>query len=150
MTRYTSYLCNSWRMPVPTSALQQMAIYLGIVSGGGCAVMYYLMQQNFAKSEYYKLAIEELNKHDTALEALGAPPLQVRNIKLTDRNNRVDGISARIKIPVCGTRSAGYLHTYSVRDSVQKRWLLREAVLQLRDGQQVSVYPTTKDEDHQC
>ncbi|XP_067861908.1 cytochrome c oxidase assembly factor 1 homolog isoform X1 [Heptranchias perlo] len=142
-------LCEAWMMPVSTSALQQMAIYLGIVSGGGCAVMYYLMQQNFAKSEYYKLAIEELNKHDRALDALGAPPLQVRNIKLTDRSNRADGISARIKIPVYGTKSAGYLHTYSVRDSVQKRWFLQEAVLQLLDGQQVSVYPSIKDEDNQ-
>ncbi|XP_072431778.1 cytochrome c oxidase assembly factor 1 homolog [Chiloscyllium punctatum] len=135
-------------MPVSTRALQQMAIYLGIVSGGGCAVMYYLMQQNFAKSEYYKLAIEELNKNDTALEALGAPPLHIRNIKLTDRNNHVDGKSARIKIPVCGSKSAGYLHTYSVRDGLQKRWFLQEAVLQLLDGQQVLVYPLTEDKDH--
>uniref|UniRef100_UPI00398F5EF2 cytochrome c oxidase assembly factor 1 homolog n=1 Tax=Pristiophorus japonicus TaxID=55135 RepID=UPI00398F5EF2 len=115
-------------MPVSTRGLQQMAIYLGIVSGGGCAVMYYLMQQNFAKSEYYKLAIEELNKHDRALVALGAPPLQVRNIKLSDRNNRVDGISARIKIPVCGTKSAGYLHTYSVRQCTEKMVSTRSCV----------------------
>ncbi|XP_062900107.1 cytochrome c oxidase assembly factor 1 homolog [Mobula hypostoma] len=134
-------------MPVSTYALQQMAIYLGIVSGGGCAVMYYLMQQNFAKSEYYKLAIEELKKSDVALDALGAPPLQIRNIKLTDRNNRVDGISARIKIPVSGNKSAGYLHTYCIRDTVEKRWFLQEATLQLLDGQQLSVYSVNKDED---
>ncbi|XP_059828355.1 cytochrome c oxidase assembly factor 1 homolog [Hypanus sabinus] len=134
-------------MPVSTHALQQMAIYLGIVSGGGCAVMYYLMQQNFAKSEYYKLAIEELKKSDVALDALGAPPLQIRNIKLTDRNNRVDGISAKIKIPVSGNKSAGYLHTYCIRDTVEKRWFLQEATLQLLDGQQLSVYTVNKDED---
>ncbi|XP_069768851.1 cytochrome c oxidase assembly factor 1 homolog [Narcine bancroftii] len=134
-------------MPVSTHALQQMAIYLGIVSGGGCAIMYYLVQQNFAKSEYYKLAIDELKKNDVALAALGAPPLQIRNIKLTDRNNRVDGISARIKIPVCGNKSAGYLHTYCIRDSEQKRWFLQEAVLQLLNGQQFSLHPTTKDEE---
>ncbi|XP_072109729.1 cytochrome c oxidase assembly factor 1 homolog isoform X3 [Mobula birostris] len=134
-------------MPVSTYALQQMAIYLGIVSGGGCAVMYYLMQENFAKSEYYKLAIEELKKSDVALDALGAPPLQIRNIKLTDRNNRVDGISARIKIPVSGNKSAGYLHTYCIRDTVEKRWFLQEATLQLLDGQQLSVYSVNKDED---
>ncbi|XP_072109727.1 cytochrome c oxidase assembly factor 1 homolog isoform X1 [Mobula birostris] len=156
-------------MPVSTYALQQMAIYLGIVSGGGCAVMYYLMQENFAKSEYYKLAIEELKKSDVALDALGAPPLQIRNIKLTDRNNRVDGISARIKIPVSGNKSAGYLHTYCIRDTVEKSfagpgiqwdakvwaprsqflllWFLQEATLQLLDGQQLSVYSVNKDED---
>ncbi|XP_055512803.1 cytochrome c oxidase assembly factor 1 homolog [Leucoraja erinacea] len=134
-------------MPVSTRALQQMAIYLGIVSGGGCAAMYYLIQQTFAKSEYYKLAIEELKKNDIALDALGAPPLQIRNIKLTNRNNRVDGISARIIIPVCGNKSAGYLHTYCIRDTVQKRWFLQEAILQLLDGQHFSVFSVTKDED---
>ncbi|XP_051872648.1 cytochrome c oxidase assembly factor 1 homolog [Pristis pectinata] len=109
--------------------------------------MYYLIQQNFAKSEYYKLAIEELKKNDVALAALGAPPLHIRNIKLTDRNNRVDGISARIKIPVCGNKSTGYLHTYCIRDTVQKRWFLQEAILQFLDGQEVSVYSVNKDED---
>ncbi|XP_007895813.1 cytochrome c oxidase assembly factor 1 homolog [Callorhinchus milii] len=136
-------------MPVSTSALQQMAVYLGIVSGGGCAVMYYLIQKGFSKSEYYKLGLEQLNKHNKALEILGAPPLQVRNIRLFDKSNCVDGNSAKIKIPVGGTKSAGYLHTFSVRDTAQKRWSLQEAVLQLNSGQHVLIYPSTKDDDHQ-
>ncbi|XP_043937383.1 cytochrome c oxidase assembly factor 1 homolog [Protopterus annectens] len=135
-------------MPVSVRALQQMAIYLGIMTGGGCAVMYYLMQKNFARSEYYRLAMEQLNSHHIALERLGAPPIKAHNIRFTDRSNRIDKSVAQIKIPVSGAKSAGYLYTSSVRDAVLSRWCLQEVVLQLKDGQRIHIF-NTNDETQQ-
>ncbi|KAK1173626.1 Cytochrome c oxidase assembly factor 1-like [Acipenser ruthenus] len=134
-------------MPASINSLHKMAVYMGIVSGGGCAMMYYLMQKNFARSEYYHRALEQLRDNHTAMESLGAPPLQVHNVRLTDRHNRVDKTSAKIKIPVSGTKSAGYLYTYSIRDTIMNRWCLQEVVLQLRDGQRIEVYEPSVDDD---
>ncbi|KAM4688778.1 cytochrome c oxidase assembly factor 1 homolog [Discoglossus pictus] len=127
-------------MPVPLKNLQQMALYLGVVSGGGCALMYYLMQKNFAKKPYYLDALEQLRSQSQALEILGAPPLKVHHLRLTDRKNHVDQAKAQIKIPVSGTKSAGHLYTTSVRDNMNRRWCLQEVVLQLNNGQRIPIY----------
>ncbi|XP_017207845.1 cytochrome c oxidase assembly factor 1 homolog isoform X1 [Danio rerio] len=131
-----------------TSLLQQMTIFMTVVTGGGCATMYYLMQKNFAKSEYYRQALEQLNSNSTAMASLGAPPLKIHNIHLSDRHNRIDHSSAQLKIPVTGSKTGGYLYTTSTRDSLtNSRWHLQQVVLKLRKGDTVEIFNNTQSEE---
>ncbi|KAJ8406942.1 hypothetical protein AAFF_G00292180 [Aldrovandia affinis] len=126
-------------MPASIKSLQQMAIFVTLFTGGGCSMMYYLMQKNFARSEYYRLAMEHLAAHPAAMESLGAPPLKAHNIHLSDRHNRMDHTSAQVKIPVTGTKAGGYLYMSSFKDHLLNRWRLQEVVLQLRDGRRIDI-----------
>ncbi|XP_028831118.1 cytochrome c oxidase assembly factor 1 homolog isoform X2 [Denticeps clupeoides] len=96
--------------------------------------------KKFAASEYHRLALECLNAHTTAMENLGAPPLKVHNLHLTDRYNSMDQTRAQIKIPVTGSKTGGYLYATSIRDAQINRWHLQEAILQLRDGKQIDIF----------
>ncbi|XP_036375244.1 cytochrome c oxidase assembly factor 1 homolog [Megalops cyprinoides] len=136
-------------MPASIQSLQQMAIFVTVVTGGGCSMMYYLMQKNFARSEHYRSALEHLSGHSGAMESLGAPPLKVHNIHLTDRYNRMDQSSAQLKIPVTGSKTGGYLYTSSNKDHLINRWCLQEVILQLKDGQRIDILRSgTKAPDH--
>ncbi|KAI5612654.1 cytochrome c oxidase assembly factor 1-like isoform X2, partial [Silurus asotus] len=129
-----------------TNLLQQMTIFVTMVTGGGCGMMYYLMQKNFAKSEYYRSAVERLNDHSTAMANLGAPPLKIHNIHLTDRYNRVDHNVAQLKIPVTGTKTGGYLYTTSNRDATMNRWRLQRVALQLKNSETIEIFPSEESE----
>uniref|UniRef100_A0A8C3TLT0 Cytochrome c oxidase assembly factor 1 homolog n=1 Tax=Catharus ustulatus TaxID=91951 RepID=A0A8C3TLT0_CATUS len=94
----------------------------GLHARGLCASLY-KYSESFARTQYYQQALEELNSNPDALEALGAPPLKVHNIRLTDGSNRVDTERARIKLPVSGTKSAGYLYINSKMDHC-RQWVL--------------------------
>ncbi|XP_061111489.1 cytochrome c oxidase assembly factor 1 homolog isoform X1 [Conger conger] len=131
--------CEAAVMGPSTRSLQQMAIFMTLFTGGGCSMMYYLMQKNFARSEYYRLPLERLSDHPVAMEILGAPPLKAHNIRLTDRHNRIDQTSAQIKIPVTGSKTGGYLYASSSKNISLNRWQLQEAVLQLREGGRIDI-----------
>ncbi|KAK5878391.1 hypothetical protein CesoFtcFv8_023802 [Champsocephalus esox] len=126
-------------MRVSTSHLQQLAIFTTVLTGGGVGTMYYLMQKKFVESDYHRLATQKLKACPVAMERLGAPPLTIHNIHLTDRDNRVDQSTAQIKIPVTGSRTGGYLYTCSTRDRDTNRWSLKQAVLKLKEGQTVDL-----------
>lgn len=142
-----SYSFPELKMSRSTSLLQQMTIFVTVVSGGGCAMMYYLMQKNFAKAEYYRLALQELSNNSTAMASLGAPPLKIHNIHLSDRHNRMDHTSAQLKIPVTGSKTGGYLYTTSSRDTLMNRWHLEQVFLKLRDGQTIKIFNKTESQD---
>nr|XP_057930084.1 cytochrome c oxidase assembly factor 1 homolog isoform X2 [Doryrhamphus excisus] len=126
-------------MGVPTSKLQQLTIFTTLLTGGGVSTMYYLMQKKFAESDYHKLAVQKLQVCTVAMESLGAPPLKVHNIHLTDRHNQIDQQTAQIKIPVTGSKTGGYLYTSSVRDPETNRWSVKMAVLRLKEGQTINL-----------
>ncbi|KAM3865902.1 cytochrome c oxidase assembly factor 1 homolog [Diretmus argenteus] len=135
-------------MRVPTSKLQQLTIFTTLLTGGGIGTMYYLMQKKFAESDYHRLAVVKLETCPVAMESLGAPPLKVHNIHLSDRNNRIDHYTAQVKIPVTGSKTGGYLYTTSVRSPVSNRWSLKQAVLQLREGQTIDLLDPSTEQQH--
>ncbi|TNN33888.1 Cytochrome c oxidase assembly factor 1 [Liparis tanakae] len=112
-------------------------------------------KERFAESDYHRLALQKLEACPVAMETLGAPPLKVHNIHLTDRNNRVDRRTAQgagvwvpgltidlefqIKIPVTGSETGGYLYAASVQDPDTNRWSLQQAVLKLREGRTIDL-----------
>nr|XP_061795431.1 cytochrome c oxidase assembly factor 1 homolog [Nerophis lumbriciformis] len=126
-------------MRVSTNKLQQLAIFTTLLTGGGIGTMYYLMQKKFAESDYHKLALQKLEECTVAMESLGAPPLKIHNIHLTDRDNRIDQQIAKIKIPVTGSKTGGYLYTSSIRDPNTNRWNVKLAVLRLKEGQTINL-----------
>ncbi|KAM9718937.1 cytochrome c oxidase assembly factor 1 homolog [Menidia menidia] len=126
-------------MRVSTSHLQQLAIFSTLLTGGGVGTMYYLLQKRFSEADYFRLAVQELEACPSAMESLGAPPLKVHNLHLTDAHNRIHPRAAQIKIPVTGSKTGGYLYTSSSREPDTHRWSLNQAVLQLRGGQTIDL-----------
>lgn len=55
----------------------------------------------FSRSDYHRLAVDKLQSCPEALDLLGAPPLKVHFIRLTDRHNQVDQHSAQVRTLVC-------------------------------------------------
>ncbi|XP_049604394.1 cytochrome c oxidase assembly factor 1 homolog isoform X4 [Syngnathus scovelli] len=130
---------NEEKMRISTNKLQQLTIFTTLLTGGGIGTMYYLMQKKFAESDYHKLPLQKLEACTVAMESLGAPPLKIHNIHLTDRHNRIDHQTAQIKIPVTGSKTGGYLYTSSIRDPLTNRWSVKLAVLRLKEGETIDL-----------
>ncbi|KAM5158365.1 cytochrome c oxidase assembly factor 1 homolog isoform 2-T2 [Mantella aurantiaca] len=127
-------------MPASLQQLKQLAVFFSVLTSSGCITMYYLIQKSFSQKEYYTEAIEKLQSQPSALEIIGAPPLKVHSLRLTDKYNYVDKSTAQIKIPVSGALLSGSLCSSAVRDQLNQRWNLLDVILELDNGQSIQIY----------
>ncbi|TWW73403.1 hypothetical protein D4764_15G0007970 [Takifugu flavidus] len=118
-------------MRIPTSKLQHLAIFTTVLTGGGIGTMYYLMQKQFSKADFYKLALQKLEACPVAMEWLGCPPLKVHNIHLNDRTNRIDGQTAQTLLLM-----ASWVER---EEKEEDRWRLKQAVLKIREGATINL-----------
>ncbi|XP_028988624.1 cytochrome c oxidase assembly factor 1 homolog [Betta splendens] len=125
-----------------TRHLQKLAVFTTLLTGAGVGTMYYLMQKNLTQPDCHRLALQKLKECPVAMETLGAPPLKVSRIRLTDRRLFIDQYTEQMMIPVRGSKARGFLCTFSVRDPITNRWSLRQAVLELWEGQTVDLFQT--------
>ncbi|XP_078198441.1 cytochrome c oxidase assembly factor 1 homolog isoform X2 [Callithrix jacchus] len=98
----------------------KMIIYGSVLCTGGFSLAYFIIQKTYSRSLYYQLALEQLQIHPGAQEALG-PPVSVHHLKLTGKDNFVDIADAKLKIPVSGSKSEGHLHVHSTRSGPFQR-----------------------------
>ncbi|XP_032100299.1 cytochrome c oxidase assembly factor 1 homolog [Sapajus apella] len=117
----------------------KMIIYGSVLFTGSISLSYFIIQKTYSRGLYYKLALEQLQNHPEAQKALG-PPVNIHYLKLTGKDNFVDIADAKLKIPVSGSKSEGHLHVHSTRSGPFHRWHLNEVFLELKDGQQISVF----------
>ncbi|XP_058301405.1 cytochrome c oxidase assembly factor 1 homolog isoform X3 [Hylobates moloch] len=96
-------------------------LFHSVLYAGGFAIVYYLIQKFHSRALYYKLAVEQLQSHPEAQEALGTP-LNIHYLKLIDRENFVDIADAQLKIPVSGSKSEGLLYVHSSRSGPFQRY----------------------------
>ncbi|XP_003797600.1 cytochrome c oxidase assembly factor 1 homolog isoform X1 [Otolemur garnettii] len=129
-----------------TSMLLGKLILYSALFSGGSVLVYYLIQKTFSRASYYQLALEQLHGHPEAREALGTP-LNVHHLQLMDKYNFVDIADAKLKIPVSGSKSEGYLYVSSSRAAPFQRWHLNEVFLELKDGQKVPVFKLRGEND---
>ncbi|XP_074547533.1 cytochrome c oxidase assembly factor 1 homolog [Halichoeres trimaculatus] len=122
--------------------IPKVSVMLTLMSGGAVSAVYHLLQRRFTESDYYEMSLRRLENSPDAMKLLGAPPLKVDYIHLSDIYNQVDTYSAQIKIPVSGSRDEGFLCTSSVRNPDTFRWSLKEAVLNLNRGQTINLMST--------
>ncbi|NXE06416.1 COA1 factor, partial [Lophotis ruficrista] len=121
-------------MPASLRKLQQMAVFMGLFSGGGCIVMYNLMQtvQSGGATRWLLLALLQYRWQPSGL----SPRYQTANWAV----ERTPSAAECIKLPVSGTKSAGYLYINSEMDHSRQCWCLQDVTLKLRDGQNIPVY----------
>lgn len=109
-------LCKMrFRLPFTNKQLSKIAAVGGIVLGGNCLLMYYLMQTRFHESPYFVDAAS-ITLSNTALVKFLGEPIQFGNPDLGEQGkNYSTGTEAKFEVPVYGSNTKGHIHFSAIR-----------------------------------
>ncbi|XP_059199967.1 cytochrome c oxidase assembly factor 1 homolog [Centropristis striata] len=115
--------------------LLRIQISFSVLNVAILGIAYYWGKRNRVKEDYHRLPMQKLEGCPLAMQRLGAPPLKVHSFSVIDRNVQEDVTGIKIKIPVTGSQTKGDLYAFSIGHPHCDRWSLKQAVLQLREGE---------------
>lgn len=113
---------------------------LGLIAGYGAVIcigtgIYFKSKINdkFRETDYYKNSLKLLRGHRGASYLMGEP-IRSGKIDLGDeKSNFVDGIIARLAIPVNGPKQNGVLYVYASRPEKKGQYTINNLELQLQN-----------------
>uniref|UniRef100_T1JLP3 Cytochrome c oxidase assembly factor 1 homolog n=1 Tax=Strigamia maritima TaxID=126957 RepID=T1JLP3_STRMM len=115
---------------VKTSTLFAIAGYGAIACGCGGYYFNRKIQSGIWNSEYYKSSMKLLRQHNGVRKLLGEP-IKDGNMDLGDNYNLVDGLNARLKVPVRGPKQKGELFVFASRTQHSDSYVVDRLELQL-------------------
>ncbi|KAJ1373840.1 hypothetical protein KIN20_038463 [Parelaphostrongylus tenuis] len=131
----------------------QTSTLVKIAAGGflaGSTALYLAqktVQRRVRNLPHYAESLKIVANHDRAREALGEP-IQIGSVDLADRrHNFVGKTTSRLRIPVAGTVSSGFLDVMAIRADEGSPFETAKIRL-LMDDTAVSIYDTGKWKDN--
>ncbi|KAG8222938.1 hypothetical protein J437_LFUL000233 [Ladona fulva] len=107
---------------VSNAALARVAVFGGVITASTGFILYWKMQDNLKKTEYYTKALRILRSHPPAISLLGEP-IKDGRVDLDDRKkNYCDGLKAQIEVPVRGPKQKGTLYFSAERAAHTEPW----------------------------
>lgn len=123
-------------MPASIRTLRNIAIVGGFIALGGAGYFTVKIQNHFRETEYYKKSLVLLRNYAPIENSIGRP-IQGSSINLGDfDNNVVDGLNAKIAIPVTGPKGNGTLYCFASRPTLKDSWQINQLDIETQKNNQ--------------
>ncbi|KAL8565877.1 hypothetical protein ACOMHN_059457 [Nucella lapillus] len=124
-------------------SLAKIAVFGGIASVAGAAFLTNRIHENLEREEYHRKPVAMLRKHKPAVDSLGFP-IRISRMDLGDmEKNRVDGLLAKLAIPVRGPKDKGTLFVWACREKAGDTWDVTRLDLELeKEKKRFTVHQT--------
>ncbi|XP_076449940.1 cytochrome c oxidase assembly factor 1 homolog [Babylonia areolata] len=103
-------------------SLTKIAVFGGIASVAGALFLTNRIHENLQREEYYRKPVAMMRKYKPAVDLLGFP-IRTSRMDLGDvEKNRIDGLIAKLAIPVKGPKDKGTLYVWACREKPGDIW----------------------------
>ncbi|KAK0070347.1 cytochrome c oxidase assembly factor 1 [Biomphalaria pfeifferi] len=111
--------------------LAKAAVVGGVFTLGAAIWMEDQIQRNFKKQDYYKASMLLLHNYEPASQSLGNP-IYSGKLTLSDTEKlHVDGLKAKLEIPLKGSKDKGVLYVLASRENQGERWNIDQLHLKI-------------------
>ncbi|KAK3764429.1 hypothetical protein RRG08_040025 [Elysia crispata] len=118
------------------STLLKVAGGIGVLGLGASIWMERKMQSSYRQQGFYQKSVLLLRNYTPASEFLGKPIFSGR-VKIGDKTMlNVENFSAKLVIPVVGSKDKGALHVLASREDKESEWTIDQLDLEIKSSNQ--------------